>query len=72
MLGISGAATDLHQGSNLASIQLSLSFALELALALSVKRYTRSMKVIAAVELLVQETFQLCNARLSHSAAPSL
>ena len=52
-------------GSNLASIQLSHSFALELALALSVKRYTfpndynRSRKVNTTVELPVQETFQL-------------
>ena len=36
--------------------------------------YTRSMKVNTAVELLVQESFQLCCAmqQLSHSAASSL
>ena len=51
-------------------MQLSLSFALELALALSIKRYTfpndysRSLKVNTAVELLVQEIFQLCSAGL--------
>ena len=56
---------------NCASIQLSHLFALELALALSVKRYTfpnnytRSLKVNTAVELLVQETFQLCSAKHS-------
>ena len=54
-------------GRNCARIQLLLSFALKLALALSVKRYTfpndytRSLKVNTAVELLVQETFQLCS-----------
>ena len=48
-----------------------LSFTPELALALSVKKcafpnaYTRSMKVNTAVELLVQETYQLCSAILA-------
>ena len=60
-------------GINVVSVQLSFAFALELALALSIKRYTfpndytRSMKVNTAVELLVQETFQLCSAM--HSSA---
>ena len=49
-------------------MQLSLAFALELALALSIKRYTfpndynLSLKVNSAVELLFQETFQLSSA----------
>ena len=30
------------------------------------KDYTRSMRVNTAVELLVQETFLLCNAQVSH------
>ena len=53
---------------NLGGVQLLRLDQLELALALSVKRYTfpndytRSMKVNTAVELPVQETFQLCSA----------
>ena len=75
--------TDVHhiQGENQLVREVSrcqLSFAPELALALSVKKYsfpndyTRYMKVNTAFELLVQEAYQLCSEMHSSVTAVQL